>query len=111
VDAADHEKIETSKTELFELLSRPSLTNIPLLVLANKRDLPNAMTPDQLVGAMYALSVFVFMSRNIAIVFGAGDLQVSRTFEIKIFLFSGIYLFILVYFIMIIILLIIYYYL
>jgi ADP-ribosylation factor-like protein 8 len=57
VDAADHEKIESSKKELFELLARPSLAGIPLLVLANKRDLPNALSSDQIIPAMYAPAV------------------------------------------------------
>eukprot|EP00700_Malawimonas_jakobiformis_P003614 EC726461.1.p1 GENE.EC726461.1~~EC726461.1.p1 ORF type:complete len:194 (+),score=45.01 EC726461.1:95-676(+) len=52
VDAADLEKIESSKKELFELLARPSLGGIPLLVLANKRDLPGALSSDQLIAAM-----------------------------------------------------------
>nr|QXF29049.1 Arl8 [Gefionella okellyi] len=52
VDAADQEKIESSKKELIELLQKPSLGGIPLLVLANKRDLPGALQAEELVGAM-----------------------------------------------------------
>src|SRR3989338_7711414 len=36
VDSADHEKFETSKKELHDLLSKPPLAEIPLLVLGNK---------------------------------------------------------------------------
>ena len=39
----------------MELLARPSLGGIPLLVLANKRDLPGALSSDQLIAAMYVL--------------------------------------------------------
>ena len=55
MDASDHENIERAKKELFDLLGRPSLAGIPLLVLANKRDLPNALSSEQLIGAMYVL--------------------------------------------------------
>ena len=40
VDAADPDKIEASRNELHNLLDRPQLTGIPILVLGNKRDLP-----------------------------------------------------------------------
>nr|GEV09938.1 ADP-ribosylation factor-like protein 8A [Tanacetum cinerariifolium] len=49
VDAADHENINTSKTELFDLLSKPSLRGIPLLVLGNKIDEDGALSIDQLM--------------------------------------------------------------
>ena len=32
VDAADHEKIEASKTELHSLLDKPQLTGIPVSI-------------------------------------------------------------------------------
>ena len=40
VDAADPDKIEASRNELHNLLERPQLAGIPILVLGNKRDLP-----------------------------------------------------------------------
>jgi len=43
VDSADHKMVDISNEELHELLSKPSLKNIPLLVLGNKRDLPEAL--------------------------------------------------------------------
>nr|XP_014335088.1 PREDICTED: ADP-ribosylation factor-like protein 8A [Bos mutus] len=43
VDAADQEKIEASKNELHNLLDKPQLQGIPVLVLGNKRDLPGAL--------------------------------------------------------------------
>ncbi|BFZ64991.1 hypothetical protein YB2330_006154 [Saitoella coloradoensis] len=39
LDASDPSKIPTSRTELHSLLALPTLTSIPLLVLANKNDL------------------------------------------------------------------------
>ena len=49
VDAADHEKLETAKQELSELMAKPPLAGIPLLVLGNKNDLPNALGVEELI--------------------------------------------------------------
>ena len=53
VDATDAERIPESKEELFELLDRPVLAGIPLLVLGNKNDLPEAITVEKLIDEMY----------------------------------------------------------
>ncbi|XP_034442523.1 ADP-ribosylation factor-like 8Bb [Hippoglossus hippoglossus] len=52
VDAADREKIEASRNELHNLLEKPQLQGIPVLVLGNKRDLPNALDEKQLIERM-----------------------------------------------------------
>lgn len=52
VDAADHERLEGSKQELHNLLSKPQLVGIPVLVLGNKKDLPNALDENQLIDKM-----------------------------------------------------------
>ncbi|UXI20070.1 ectonucleoside triphosphate diphosphohydrolase 1 [Sarcoptes scabiei] len=52
VDAADHSKIEASKTELHALLSKPQLEGIPVLVLGNKKDLAGALDEKQLIDQM-----------------------------------------------------------
>jgi len=52
VDAADREKFETAAKVLQELLSKPPLAGIPLLVLANKNDLPGAASSDEIINAM-----------------------------------------------------------
>ncbi|KCV68573.1 ADP-ribosylation factor-like protein 8B [Fonticula alba] len=49
VDSADHERIPHASAELHALLEKPQLANIPVLVLANKNDLPNALTADQVI--------------------------------------------------------------
>jgi len=49
VDAADKEKFELSKKELTELLQKPTLQGIPLLVLGNKNDLPEAASAEELM--------------------------------------------------------------
>lgn len=43
IDAADEDRFETARVELHDILSRPALAGIPLLVLANKSDLPGAV--------------------------------------------------------------------
>lgn len=52
VDAADREKLEAANTELKNLLEKPQLVNIPVLVLGNKNDLPEALTAEELIEAL-----------------------------------------------------------
>ncbi|XP_061688103.1 ADP-ribosylation factor-like 8Bb isoform X1 [Syngnathoides biaculeatus] len=52
VDAADQDKVEASRNELHNLLDKPQLQGIPVLVLGNKRDLANALDEKQLIEKM-----------------------------------------------------------
>ncbi|KAG0082390.1 ADP-ribosylation factor-like protein 8B [Podila epicladia] len=52
IDAADQDKLEAARTELRNLLDKPQLANIPVLVLGNKNDLPGALTVDQIIEVM-----------------------------------------------------------
>ncbi|MGH0129338.1 UNVERIFIED_CONTAM: hypothetical protein FKN15_038564 [Acipenser sinensis] len=52
VDAADPAKIEASKNELHNLLDKPQLQGIPVLVLGNKRDLTGALDEKELIERM-----------------------------------------------------------
>ncbi|OCF37876.1 arf/Sar family protein [Kwoniella heveanensis BCC8398] len=52
VDAADRSSIPTATSELHALLGLPALTAVPLLVLANKNDLPDALGVDELIKEM-----------------------------------------------------------
>ncbi|XP_047326378.1 ADP-ribosylation factor-like protein 8c [Impatiens glandulifera] len=49
VDAADKDSVPISRTELHDLLEKPSLSVIPLLVLGNKIDKFEALTKQALV--------------------------------------------------------------
>lgn len=49
VDAGNHETLGAAKTELHNLLDKPQLQGIPVLVLGNKRDLPNALDEKRLI--------------------------------------------------------------
>ena len=53
VDSAETERIPESKEELFELLERPVLAGIPLLVLGNKNDLREAISVEKLIDEMF----------------------------------------------------------
>lgn len=57
VDAADHEKLEIAKNELFSLLDKPPMARIPVLVLGNKRDLPGALDENQLIDQLSLSSI------------------------------------------------------
>lgn len=52
IDAADHDKLDAARTELRNLLDKPQLATIPVLVLGNKNDLPGALTVDQIIESM-----------------------------------------------------------
>ena len=52
VDAADHDSIDHASEELYTLLERPTLENIPLLVLGNKNDLPEALGVENVINRM-----------------------------------------------------------
>jgi len=48
IDSNDRDRIEEASRELRHLLHEEELTNVILLILANKQDLPNAMTSKEL---------------------------------------------------------------
>ena len=58
VDAADPDKIEASRNELHNLLDRPQLTGIPILVLGSKRDLPGEALARLYLAAITKLFTF-----------------------------------------------------
>ncbi|XP_030749756.1 ADP-ribosylation factor-like protein 3 [Sitophilus oryzae] len=52
VDSADKKRLEETGIELYELLSDEKLKNVPLLVYANKQDLPDSLTAADLAEAL-----------------------------------------------------------
>eukprot|EP01123_Difflugia_compressa_P015705 TRINITY_DN898_c0_g1_i2.p1 TRINITY_DN898_c0_g1~~TRINITY_DN898_c0_g1_i2.p1 ORF type:complete len:188 (-),score=30.96 TRINITY_DN898_c0_g1_i2:72-635(-) len=52
IDGVDFDKFDNAKKELQELISKPQLQGIPLLVLGNKNDLPNCITMEELIKTM-----------------------------------------------------------
>uniref|UniRef100_A0A1D1YJA4 ADP-ribosylation factor-like protein 8B n=1 Tax=Anthurium amnicola TaxID=1678845 RepID=A0A1D1YJA4_9ARAE len=57
VDSADHEKLEAARQELRNLLDKPQLASIPVLVLGNKNDLEEALPVDKLIEEMNLKSI------------------------------------------------------
>uniref|UniRef100_UPI00358E8902 ADP-ribosylation factor-like protein 8B-A n=1 Tax=Myxine glutinosa TaxID=7769 RepID=UPI00358E8902 len=57
VDAADVSKLEASQNELHNLLDKPQLQSIPVLVLGNKRDLLGSMDEKALIETMNLAAV------------------------------------------------------
>lgn len=52
VDSNDRERISDAREELQTYLTADELHGIPLLVMANKRDLPNVMSIEEITEAM-----------------------------------------------------------
>ena len=48
VDSSDQERMGEARKELHNLLSSPELTSVPVVVVANKQDLPAASSVSQL---------------------------------------------------------------
>lgn len=57
IDSADKERIKNCREELKALLQEEELRNVPLLVLANKQDLPNAMNVDEITKELELSSI------------------------------------------------------
>ncbi|XP_027365657.1 ADP-ribosylation factor-like protein 8a isoform X1 [Abrus precatorius] len=57
VDAADHDNLPDSKSELHDLLNKPSLNGIPVLILGNKIDKPEALSKQDLTEQMGLKSI------------------------------------------------------
>ncbi|KAH1009653.1 ADP-ribosylation factor-like protein 3 [Dendroctonus ponderosae] len=52
VDSADKKRLEETGIELYELLSDDKLHNVPVLVYANKQDLPDSLSASDLAQAL-----------------------------------------------------------
>ncbi len=57
VDSNDRDRIEEVKDELWRLLGDDELNEIILLVLANKQDLPNAMSTEEVTEKLDLTSI------------------------------------------------------
>ncbi|CAI7624595.1 unnamed protein product [Penicillium pancosmium] len=55
--AADQGALPAATEELHELMNKPTLDGIPLLVLGNKSDLPVKLSVDELIDAMDLKSI------------------------------------------------------
>merc|ERR1712232_909455 len=48
IDSSDIDRVDIAKEELFRILSEDDLDSAPVLILANKQDLPNALSAFEL---------------------------------------------------------------
>lgn len=48
IDAADTDRLATSRAELLTMLSEEELKGVPLLVFANKQDVQGALKPGEI---------------------------------------------------------------
>ena len=49
VDSTDSDRFDEASEELFDMLKDEAMRNVPVVVIANKQDLSNAVNVDQLV--------------------------------------------------------------
>lgn len=47
IDSADRRRVEETGVELGQLLDEEKLAHVPVLIFANKQDLMNAMSPEE----------------------------------------------------------------
>eukprot|EP01039_Chlorochromonas_danica_P010961 gene10961-12187_t len=52
IDSADRRRMEETSVELQQLLDEEKLSHVPLLVLANKQDLLNALSPAEITAEL-----------------------------------------------------------
>eukprot|EP00092_Neocalanus_flemingeri_P005390 GFUD01005809.1.p1 GENE.GFUD01005809.1~~GFUD01005809.1.p1 ORF type:complete len:473 (-),score=101.09 GFUD01005809.1:74-1492(-) len=52
LDCADHHALDEARMELHKTVHYQDNTDIPLLVLANKQDLPNALSEEEIIDAL-----------------------------------------------------------
>mmetsp|Transcript_31177 Transcript_31177/g.53329 ORF Transcript_31177/g.53329 Transcript_31177/m.53329 type:complete len:147 (+) Transcript_31177:1-441(+) len=57
VDSNDRDRIQEAKNELFIMLQEEELRDIPILVFANKQDLPNAMSVEEVTDKLELNSI------------------------------------------------------
>ena len=52
VDSSDRDKISKAQEELHRVINDPELQNAPVLVFANKQDVPGAMTKEEVYSSL-----------------------------------------------------------
>lgn len=48
IDSSDRERIEEAKQELYKIAMDRVMSDVPILIFANKQDMPNAMKPQEI---------------------------------------------------------------
>ena len=58
VDSADRDRVEIARQELELMLQEEELKGVPVLVLANKQDLPNALNEQEVNNLIEMIVLF-----------------------------------------------------
>ncbi|XP_060554740.1 uncharacterized protein LOC132715696 [Ruditapes philippinarum] len=53
VDSADRERMSEAREELFGILEGEEMRGVPVCIVANKQDLPNAMSPSKVIEELH----------------------------------------------------------
>ena len=48
IDSSDRDRIEEARQELYKIAMDRVMNDVPILILANKQDMPNAMKPQEI---------------------------------------------------------------
>lgn len=49
IDSSDHDRIHLSRAELKGIYHHDSMKNVPLVVIANKQDIPNSLSTEVII--------------------------------------------------------------
>jgi small GTP-binding protein len=49
VDSSDQERLKEARDELFGIITNESMSTVPVVIIANKSDLPTAIKPSELI--------------------------------------------------------------
>ena len=49
VDSSDRQRIRETRDEFYSVVNDPEMRGVPVVVLANKLDMPNATKPSELI--------------------------------------------------------------
>ena len=52
MDSSDRARFAEAREELFQILDDDLMRNVPVVIIANKQDLPNAVTPAEMIDAL-----------------------------------------------------------
>jgi GTPase SAR1 family protein len=72
VDSGDRERFETSNHELSLLAAEQELSGVPFVIVANKQDKPNVMTPGEIAEQLNVAHIFRHEPKRYSIVSTCG---------------------------------------
>ena len=57
IDASDQDRFQEARDELFGVISHEYMSTVPFVIIANKSDLPTAVTPSELIAQLNLHSI------------------------------------------------------